>query len=180
MWFDVLTQVIGVIAMIAFALSYQMKTQRNIVLFQLTGGAIFAVHYLMLGSLTGFCLNLVGAMRCAVYSQRGKKWADSVIWVIFFGLLAVGVSFVTRETFWDYLPAMAMVLSGVALYITNVKMIRILSLLVSPMWLVYSVVQSSLGSFLNEIFTLTSVIVAMIRLDFRKKPKDQENAQVVD
>ena len=170
MWFEIFAQSVGVLAMIAFASSYQMKTQRNIVVFQLAGGMIFAIHYLMLGSLTGCYLNLVGAARCLVYSQRGKAWANSIAWVFFFVIAGFVIALLTYQTYWDFLPATALGLACVSLYLTNVKVIRVLSLVISPMWLTYAIVQRSLGSFLNEIFSLTSVIIAIIRLDIRKKP----------
>ena len=175
MWFQIFAQTVGVFGMIAFASSYQMKTQRSIVLFQLAGGAIFAAHYWLLGSLTGLFLNVIGAVRCAVYSQRGKKWADSIVWVFLFGVIILTVAFLTHKTYWDFLPAGAMLLSGVSLYLTNVKAIRLLTLVNSPMWLVYAIVQRSLGSFLNEVFTLTSVMIAILRLDFKRKKSDRDS-----
>ena len=67
-------------------------------------------------------------------------------------------------------PTAAMVLSSVSLYITDERKIRIISLFVSPLWLVYDAWSFSIGGTVSEIFTIISILVAMWR--FRKKKTD--------
>ena len=49
----------GVAIALGFA-TYQMKTQKQILLLQIVTTAVFGLHYLMIGAMTGMAMNLIG------------------------------------------------------------------------------------------------------------------------
>ena len=65
-WTEFIAQIIGFIALIFAMVSYQMKTQKGIVLIQIVSCAFFAVHFLMLGAFTGGLTAAAGGTAAAL------------------------------------------------------------------------------------------------------------------
>jgi hypothetical protein len=58
-----------------------------------------------------------------------------------------------------------------AVWQKNPRMIRLLSLLSPPLWLIYNVLSGSYPGILSEIFLLTSTLIGIYRFDIRKKKR---------
>ena len=82
-----LIQLIGLFGLAMAMLSYQMKTQKQIVMIQIISWSFFTVHFYLLGAYTGALLNLIGAIRSVVFANKDKKWGRSKWWIVFFSLL---------------------------------------------------------------------------------------------
>ena len=164
-------QAIGFLAMALGISSYQCKTRKGILLMQLSASVLWIVQFLFLKSYAGAMLNGVAIVRNLLFSFKGKyKWADSLMLPAFVMVLfaAAGLYTYTLEGLISIIPTVAMLLSTVALYITNEKVIRILSLFVSPPWLIYDAISGSDAGVLCESFMIISIIVAMIRYRDKK------------
>ena len=164
-------QIIGFIAMAIIVASYQQKSHKKILTFQMVSGLLFTVHYLLLGAYTGAVMNLLGAFRSLVYSNRDKKWASSIIWPTIFsiGFLISGI--LTWDNIYSVFPLIAMLMSSVVLWIEKPKINRIFSLPTSTGWLIYNIKNLSYPGIITEIFVLASIIIGIIRLDIKKKNK---------
>ena len=169
--------------------SFQMRTQKRIVAMQLVSQSLFAVHYFLLGEYVGAGLNLIGSVRCCIYVFRGRKWADSFIWVVMFTLASLS-TYVLRftvlgaeHTAFNFiiqsLPVLGMISNTFAQRMKEARLVRIFSLISMPLWLIYNAVIGSIGGCLTEIISITSVIVGMIRLD-RKKKQQSANLGAVE
>ncbi len=173
---DIAVQMIGFFAMALGIASYQSKTRRGILLFQLFASILWIIQFLFLKSYAGAILNFVAIIRNSLFSFKGKyKWADSIALPIFImGLfLASGIYTFTLEGIISIIPTFAMLLSTAALFITREKIIRILSLFVSPPWLIYDAISGSVAGVMCETFMIISIIIAMIR--YREKRERKEN-----
>jgi hypothetical protein len=73
--FAMIAQIVGIFAMTFNILSYQQKTQKGAIAFQLGGSTLFAINYLMLGAVVGGILNAVGIVRALVFLNR-EFWKD--------------------------------------------------------------------------------------------------------
>ena len=168
---EIIGQIIGFIAMAIIVISYQQKTHKNILVFQMVSGLLFTAHYVLIGAYTGAIMNLVGAFRSLVYSNRNKKWASSIIWPILFsvGFLISGI--LTWENAFSVLPLIAMLMSSVVLWIEKPKINRMFSLPTSTCWLIYNIKTDSFAGTATEIFVLTSIIIGIVRLDIKKKSR---------
>ncbi len=175
--FKILTQAVGILGMVSLTLSYQMKTRKGIILFQLFGNVLFATHYLMLGTITACILNAIGIARCCIYSQKEKQWASHWLWMALFisAFLATGI--ITYESPWDILPTCGMIFTSVSLFVTKPKLIRFLSAGSCPLWLIYNAVHFSVGGVINEVLSLISLAVAIVRLDILKK-SESDNVKI--
>ncbi len=67
---EIIAQIIGIFAMAFNVLSYQQKSQRGVILFQLFGSALFSINFFMINALMGGILNLVGIARAVVFYTK--------------------------------------------------------------------------------------------------------------
>ena len=176
---EIAAQIIGFAAMAMNALSYQAKKQRTIIIFQLFGSLLFAVHFIMLGAMIGGLLNIIGIIRAAVYSNKEKTGADNPLWIAGF-VAAYVASYVLQFTVFgreptafnlivEVLPVFAMTITTVSFWLKDAKKLRRLGLINSPLWLIYNAVSHSISGVCSEVFNLVSLIVAIVRLDIGKK-----------
>lgn len=164
-----IAQIIGIIALVFAMISYQMKTQKGIVLIQIVSCSFFAVHFLMLDAYTGALLNLIAAVRSVVFANKDKKWGRSNWWIVLFSLISVVAVGFTWEGPLSLMPMAGMVLTSIAWGIENASLVRLISLPSSPLWIVYNLICRSTAGVLTEVFVMVSIITAMIRLDVPRK-----------
>ncbi len=181
---EIITQTIGILGMTMNVLSFQQKKQRNVILMQLCGAALFTVHYLLLGLaqdciLIGSFLNAIGIVRAYVFSHKDKFHTEKRGWIYLFSLLFVasyiltftvlGMEKTAANLVIEFVPVAAMIIATVGFSMKTAKNIRTLALIYSPMWLVYNIIRMSIGGSLCEIFTIVSVGIGMLRHDIKKK-----------
>ncbi len=167
---EIVAQIIGILALSHAVTSFQLKTHKMILLFQLIATALFVVHYALLEAHTGAILNAVAMIRSVVFINKDKAWAKNIAWLIFFCAVSIGTGVLT----WDgsiisILPVFGMLFTTVAFWIKNPKYVRMTAFPSSPLWLVYNIRCQAFGGAITEVINMISIIVAMIRLDFIKK-----------
>lgn len=168
---EIVGQIIGFIAMAIIVVSYQQKSHKNILTFQMVSGLLFTIHYLLLGAYTGAVMNLLGAFRSLIYSSRGKKWASTILWPIVFSIAFLISGILTWDNSFSVFPLIAMLMSSVVLWIEQPRINRILSLPTSTCWLIYNIKTVSIPGIITEVFVLSSIVIGIIRLDIKKKDK---------
>ncbi len=166
---EILAQIIGIAALACAVISFQQKTHKYILLFQLTANTLFTIHFSMLGAYTGAILNGIGIFRSLVFVNKGKKWADNIAWFWLFCALSAVVGIFTWSGIVSLLPVAGMILTTAAFWIKAPKLVRRVAFPSSPLWLVYNLYNRSYGGAITEIINMISIIIAMIRLDFKKE-----------
>lgn len=177
--FDLIAQIIGILAMMFNILSYQQKTRTRAIAFQLGGALLFAVNFLMLGAIVGGILNAVAAIRAVVFLNRDKLQANRISWLV--GFIAVyAASYALTFTVFgkepsalnlliEILPVIGMTATTISFRLSDAKAIRRYGLISSPCWLIYNIANFSIGAILCEVLSLGSIIIGMLRLDRNAK-----------
>ncbi len=175
---EFIAQAVGIFAMAFNILSYQCKKQRTVILLQLFGASLFSVNYLMLGAAVGGILNILGVIRAIVFIFKDKFKADSVWWIVGFGISYFAVYVLNFALFGkkvtpfnliiELLPVIGMLALNIGFRLKNSSDIRKCALISSPSWLIYNIAAGSLGAIICEIITLVSVFVGMFRHDRKK------------
>ena len=161
-------QAIGFIGLFFVALSFQNKQRKGILLFQMLASVFYVIHFLLLGALTGFIMNLISIARCYVFYNKEKEWASKKIWLYFFMVLAtLGAVFTWKNSF-SILPMIGMCVGTASFWMNNPKHIRLLILISPPCWFTYNLISGSIAGMITEIFSLTSVVIGIIRFDIMK------------
>lgn len=165
--FKIFVQILGICAMALGIGSFQAKKRNGILFMQLSASVLWMTHFFLLGKYTGAALNCAAVARNSVYMQKERfPWVRSAAVPIATAVVFVLCGIFTWDGIMSLFPTAAMVLSSVSLYITDEKKIRIISLFVSPLWLIYDAWSFSVGGVIAESFTIISILLALWR--FRK------------
>lgn len=189
-------QTIGYMAMACSITSIQQKTHKKILVFQALANTFFGIQYFALGAYVGAALNLVALIRSLIFFNHGKKWADHAIWpwvfcatFVLFGIFTYNLPQSVTPLFGfnslvdnkdivvkilPVIPVIGNVINTFSFASTNPTFTRITFMLSSPSWIIYSFISGSWGAFINECFTMTSTIIAIIRFDVLKKVKSTQ------
>ena len=174
--YDLIVQAIGILGMVTIVLSYQARKQKNIITIQFFGCLFFAINFFMLDAYTGALLNGIGVIRAVVYLNKNKiknlkliNYGFIFIYIIsYFATFFVFNKPITiLGLITEILPVIAMVASTVAFAMNSAKSVRKLAFISSPSWLIYNCVNLAIGAIICEVFTLISVIIAVIRYDIK-------------
>lgn len=189
MFFEVLIQVIGFTAIAFNLIAVQFNTHGKIIAFKTIGSSLFCLQYLLLGAYTGMVMDLIGSIRNIVFAQTVKKGKPTKNYIIFFSILTLILGVLSIILTWDVssikwtdsvrlatvimvivsiISIIAKLLTTVAYGIKNPHLIRIINLFSCSLWVVYNFIVFSLAGVINEIMSITSIIIAEIRF---KKPK---------
>jgi hypothetical protein len=173
----IIPQIIGVIAVITYLCSYQIKNRRGIIITNVTSRGLYILQYLLLGAFSGAVLDVLGAV-VSVLAERSdrpfiKKHRKAVIIISNAVIIAAGlaVSIISKNPL-DLLPIVGVVLQVGAFWISDERKIRIVSLIGSPFWFIYNFASRAYGSSIGDIFTMLSIIIAMIRYRKSKERVD--------
>ncbi len=175
---EIIAQGIGIVAMAFNILSYQRRTQKGVIAFQLVGGGLFAVNFLMIGAAVGGILNIIAAARAIIFLNKEKLRANHLLWFIGLVLSYIAVyvlSFTVFKTpatpkniILELLPVIGMVATNVGFRMKRAADVRKCGLVSSPCWLTYNIANFSIGAIICEVLSLVSIVTGIIRLDLKK------------
>ncbi len=176
---EIVAQIIGIVGMAANIWSYQQKSKKGVIALQLCGSVLFTLNFLLLGAMTGAMLNCVNFALNIVFLNKEKTHADHVAWTVVFCSLYVGAYVMTFTVFGaepslpklllEFLPLVGAFLTIASYKMSGAAAIRKLSLVRSPLWLVYDAFVPSIGGIICEVISIISIITGMIRLDGKNK-----------
>lgn len=165
---DILAQIIGFIAVILFLLSYQQKKRSNIILCNAISRILYIVQYLLLGAFSGAALDVLGTVSSVIAGRKHtpfiKKHTKAVLITVNVCIVIAG-AFIAyqKQSLLDLLPIVGVLLHTSAFWINDEKLIRRVSLLGSPFWLVYNFASRAYGSAAGDLLSICSIVIAMIR-----------------
>lgn len=163
----IFVQFLGIVAMLISFISFQCRTNKNYLLMQGIGMVLFTVHFLLLGSMGGALMNLIGAVRSRVFfhkRNRDRLWM--LFLFIFITVAAIGVCVIFfKENFWlSLLIFTANTANTWSLWKGDGRIMRIVVLTVqAPLWIVYNVFAFSIAGIITEVINMASSGVALYR-----------------
>ncbi|PKM62696.1 MAG: hypothetical protein CVU97_03955 [Firmicutes bacterium HGW-Firmicutes-21] len=167
--YEIITMAIGFCGTTMMFLMFQQNDRKRILICQIIGTIFFCIHFFMLGSYTGSALNAIAAIRAVIFFNRDKKLFGSIFWLWLFIGICVTAGVLTWEGSISIFPTVAMIIGSVAVWVKNPRHIRILSIVQSPMWMTYNIVNVSVPGIVTEVFVMSSIAIAIIRYDILKK-----------
>ena len=163
--FDDITTLIGQLLSLAAVatgfVSFQMKTPRGILFFQILTALLFSGHYALIGAMTASALNFVAAVKCVAYYIRNQRNSQSLLFPIFFTVLVFVTSLLTWDGWYSIFIMAGLLVNSVGLALSNPQTIRKLTLIKSPLCLTYNVIVLSSGGTLYEIAIFVSAILGI-------------------
>ena len=169
----ILSQIAGILAVITFIMSYQMKTRKGIIAVNATSSILYVLQYVMLGAFEGAALDIMSALATIVAHNKDKKLIaghiKSVFSVIYLTMIAMGI--VLYKNLFSLFPVVGAILQTGAFWINDEKKIRLVSFLSVPFLLVYNIVSHAYGSMAGNILCMFSIGIAILRYDIMRKEK---------
>lgn len=169
--FEIVSQTVGIIGIIASILSFQCREHKKLMLFRTANESLFAVQYIMLGAYTGAAMNIFGSIRNVVFSKLVEKGKSTVAARAVFSVLFALFTVLTWAGPKSLLSGAAKILSTVAYGSSDTAFVRRVIFLTSSAWLVYNYSVGSYAGCVCEILTLASIAVGFVRLDLPKLMK---------
>lgn len=158
------TNLLGLGAMISLFLIYQQKSRKKILMCKLSADIFWILHYLSLGATAGIIPNFVGIFRELVFVNRNtKKWADTPLWVCLFITVNSILGIYSYEEWFDIVPIIASAFVTVSLWIDNPRLMKLISLPVSLAFFVYDLFVLSYVGMINESIAIVSIIIHFIK-----------------
>lgn len=158
-------QLIGILAFCIVVLSFYKKETTTILLYQITSNFIYAIHYFLLGGLSGAFCSIIGAVRNITLIKCNNKKVILPIFIIIY----LTITIVFYEGIYSLLPMAAHITYLIGLTYKNKKTILKGSLISSSCWLLYAIFVSSYVCIVTESILLISNTIQLIRLKKIKK-----------
>jgi hypothetical protein len=186
--YQVVTQAIGIVAMVFYVVSFQHKEKKRVLIFHMISGILYCVNYLMLGAYVGGIMNGIAVIRAAVYAYRERFRADRLVWL--FGFCGVyALSYVLTFTMFgkeptpqnlliELLPIIGMVVTTVGFRLHSARAVRVVGMINAPLWLIYNLINAAIGAVAGDLLSLGSIVVGMLRHDLPREKNEQKTTDV--
>lgn len=171
----ILSTIFGVVGIIANMIIYWQKSREKMLSFKLFADVVWTAHYGLLGAQTGAVTCGISILRETVFLNKKHRWAQSNLWLILFVLISVGFGIAGWKNAINLFPLLASILSVISFAIGKPGLSRILQIVISVLFLVYDIYVMSYAGIINEVCTLTSVVIALFF--FWKNKKSTECLQ---
>ena len=175
MFFKICVQFIGFIGAAFGFIAYQNNNHKKIMLFKTASELTFALQFVLLRAYTGVAMNLIGCARNLVFADRVKKGKSTAAGIAVFSLMMAAAGALTWVGPVSLLAILGKIASTLAYGMKRPKLVRLLTLPSSALWIVYDAICLSAAGVLTEVFTVASITIAEIR--FRKKKAEKESAK---
>lgn len=172
---NIIIQSIGFFSTALSLASFQQKSRKRILCFQMAASFTFSLHLILLGAITGGVLDFVSFIRTLIFSNNEKQWAKSPIWLYVF-LLFFAVSGILTWAGWVSLLAIAgTLIQTVSLWLKKPFHTRVVCLCSAPLWFVYNMLNMSYAGMVMEAVAAVSIIIGIIRNDLKSIKVSADN-----
>ena len=172
-WYPILIEGLGAIGILAAIIAFQCKKHRGVMFWRTMNETFFGIQFLLLGAYTGLAMNFVGCIRNILFAINVEKGKSNRPWIVAFCLLFTAFGIATWQGPKSILVISAKIISTNAYGNKNLLLVRSCILVTATSWLIYDLLVGSVSGAICEAFTLTSLVVGIVRCDllprFKKK-----------
>ena len=171
-----IAQGFGVLGLLVMIISLFQKSKDKMLKFVVFNGIFFGIQYLLLHAYSGMFSNFFGIGRTYVSKEKEKnskldKWYVLMFFIV--GYIIIG--FITFDgQYASLLPIVAELIYVVTLWQKSVKKIRVGTLMMVILWLIYDIIVKAYPSLITDLIVMTSTIVAIITNDILKRERKVE------
>ncbi len=140
-------QLIGLLAFCVLVLSYYKKDSNTILTYQITSNLAYAVHYFLLGGLSGAFISFVGAIRNIIFVKVKRV---NILLVTIFTIIYLIITIIFYESLYSIFPMCANICYLIFISKKDKKNILIGAILNSLFWMLYSTFVYSIVGIVTE------------------------------
>lgn len=167
-----IAQGFGVLGLLVMIISLFQKDKDKMLKYVVFNGIFFGIQYLLLHAYSGMFSNFFGIGRTYVSKEKEKNEKLDKWYVLMFFLVGyIIIGFISFDGIPSLLPIVGELIYVVTLWQKSVKRIRLGTLMMVILWLIYDVIVQAYPSLITDIIVMTSTIVAIITNDILKKER---------
>ena len=159
---EIIAQIFSASAYLLFLFCYHGKSMKSILTVKLTADVLGTTGYLLLGAYSGMAMTIIAAVREIIYLNNDKKLFKHRIWMFIFMFISLSSAVITWKSFYSILPAAAGAISTYSLWQKNVKVARIIALLINILLFTYNLFVCSYAGMIGEMLGFISVTSALL------------------
>lgn len=166
-----IAQAFGVLGLLVMVISLFQKNKDKMLGYVVFNGVFFGIEYLLLEAYSGMFSNFFGIFRTYVSKEKEKhnnlnKWYVLLFFIIGYTIIGF-ISFDGKII--SLLPIIAEIVYVITLWQEKVKKIRIGTLLMVILWLIYDIFVKAYPSMITDLIVMSSTIVAIVMQDVLKR-----------
>jgi Bacterial inner membrane protein. len=172
-----IVQVLGIVSLIFYVLSFQMKTKENLLIMQIVSNIFATIQYSLTTALTGAVQTLLGVLRGIVfYFYKKRNLNPNKIVLIIFEIFIILGSVFTWGGIISSLPLAGMTANLYGQWQNNIKVLRILAIISGILWAAYAFYTGVYTGMLTEILKIASSAIGLWRFKrFSEIQKTKKN-----
>lgn len=157
-------QIFGGIAILLGFVSYQVKTQRQLIFMQGATASVFCVHYFLIGAYTGMAMNAVNIVRNFAYDYRNRKNKNDIYTPLIFAVIQAVIGILTWNAWYSIFVFLGIVGNTVCMSFKNPQHVRYSIIITSPLVFTYDAFAKSFGGMIYETVAWISAIIGIFRM----------------
>ncbi len=166
-----IAQFFGILGLLVMVISLFQKNKDIMLRYVALNGIFFGIEYLLLEAYSGMFSNFFGILRTYISKEKEKhknlnKWYVLLFFIIGYAIIGL-ISFDGKII--SLLPVIAEIIYVITLWQKDVKEIRIGTLLMVILWLIYDIFVKAYPSMITDLIVMLSTIVAIITNDVLKR-----------
>lgn len=166
-----IAQGFGILGLLVMVISLFQKNKDRMLRYVVFNGIFFGIEYLLLGAYSGMFSNFFGIFRTYISKEKEKhknlnKWYILLFFIIGYAIIGF-ISFDGKIV--SLLPIIAEIIYVIALWQKDVQKIRIGTLLMVILWLIYDIFVKAYPSMITDLIVMSSTIVAIVIKDILKR-----------
>lgn len=159
-----IAQIFGIIGLLVMVIGLFQKKREKMLYYFMLNGVFFGVEYLLLRAYSGMLSNIFGIFRTICSNKKEKderlnKWYVLAFFMI--GYLIIGIITFDGKGI-SFLPIVAELIYVLSLWQNRVKKIKIGTLIMVVLWLIYDIIVKAYPSAITDVIVFTSTLLSLI------------------
>ncbi len=169
-WYLVILNAFGVMAMISKLFEYQVKGRSTMLVIAIIANICWVLYFGFYGDFMSSLTCGINVIRMLLFAQREKHaWAKSNLWLIFFLALQTLIGILTYKSWMDIFVLVTGYVGIFAYFVIDQRIYRALSLVYMVLWVINDTIKFFPISLISDSISVVSVCVAIFRYDILGK-----------
>ena len=159
-----LANILGVLAIICWVGSVQLKKKKDILLSQTVANGIYSIQYALIGAFSASVMNLSSFFRLLIFYLYEKVERKAPKWIMFLFMgLVIFLGFITFNGPLTLIPVFATILYIYSAWQDDLKILRYLYIVAAIFWIYYNFKVGAYIVIIGNVLEIISGITAIIR-----------------
>ena len=168
----ILAQIVGILTTVSAVISMQFKDMKWVLVSQVVSNLLTALNLALLGGLSGAGICITATVQTVVifmYKLKDKQLPTE--FSIVFAAVYTVCSLAAYNSVFDIIALIAALTYAMSVIQAKSSAYRIYILINSLLWVAYDISIGAYTAIITYVILITSIVIAMIRIDFKKTNK---------